>query len=84
LKITQSPIITVIGKAFFDIGHAPQIIQTRELILKATLPGKYIRGYMREQKITERSASSPPPALTTKRGFIRGLSGRVDPKKELL
>jgi hypothetical protein len=23
LKITQSPIITVIGKAFFDIGHAP-------------------------------------------------------------
>jgi hypothetical protein len=23
LKITQPPIITVIGKAFFDIGHAP-------------------------------------------------------------
>jgi hypothetical protein len=23
LKIAQPPIITVIGKAFFDIGHAP-------------------------------------------------------------
>jgi hypothetical protein len=23
LKLTQPPVITVIGKAFFDIGHAP-------------------------------------------------------------
>jgi hypothetical protein len=23
LKVAQPPIITVIGKAFFDIGHAP-------------------------------------------------------------
>jgi len=24
LKVNQSPVITVTGKAFFDIGHAPK------------------------------------------------------------
>jgi hypothetical protein len=33
----------VIGKAFFDIGHAPETMETGELIFKATLHGKFIR-----------------------------------------
>jgi hypothetical protein len=43
LTINQTPIITVIGKAFWDIGHAHADHSTGELIFKATLHGKFIR-----------------------------------------
>jgi hypothetical protein len=39
----QPPIITVIGKAFFDIGTLPQITQTAEPTSKATLHGRFIQ-----------------------------------------
>jgi hypothetical protein len=34
--ITHPPIITIVGKAFFDIGHAPRTTQTGEPIFGAT------------------------------------------------
>jgi len=43
LKFREPLIITVVGKAFFDVGHAPQITQTGEPTFKATLHGRFIR-----------------------------------------
>jgi hypothetical protein len=43
LKIPQPLIITVVGKAFFDVSHAPQINQTEEPTSKATLHGRFTR-----------------------------------------
>jgi hypothetical protein len=43
LNITQSPIITVIGEAFFDIGHTPADHSNRRTDpFKATPHGRYI------------------------------------------
>jgi hypothetical protein len=42
LRITQPPIITVIAKAFFDIGHAPADHSNRRTDLEATLHGRCI------------------------------------------
>jgi hypothetical protein len=41
LKLTQPLVITVIGKAFFDIGHAPADHSNRRT--KATLLGRFTR-----------------------------------------
>jgi hypothetical protein len=43
LKITQPRIITVTGKAFFDINHAPADHSNRRTDFKVTLHGKFIR-----------------------------------------
>jgi len=43
LRINQSRVITVTGKAFFDIGYALKISRTRELTYWGTLHGKFTR-----------------------------------------
>jgi len=43
LKLNQPLIVTVIGKAFFDIGHAPADHGYRRTDLQATLHGKFTR-----------------------------------------
>jgi hypothetical protein len=40
LKITESPVITVIGKAFFDIGHAPADHSNRRTDLQGYAAGE--------------------------------------------
>jgi hypothetical protein len=42
-KITQPLTITVIGKAFFDIGHIPADQSTGEPISRVTLLGSFLR-----------------------------------------
>jgi hypothetical protein len=43
LKIREPRVITVTGKAFYDIGHALPIIRTDAPALKITLHGKFTR-----------------------------------------
>ena len=43
LKLDQAPVITVTGKAFFDVGHAPKDQSNRRKYLRATRHGKFIR-----------------------------------------
>jgi len=43
LTFGQSPIITVIGKAFWDVGHAPKDQGTAESTCRTTLFGRFTR-----------------------------------------
>jgi len=43
LTFGQSPIITVIGKAYWDLGHAPKEKTTIANTCRTTLFGKFIR-----------------------------------------
>jgi hypothetical protein len=43
LKISEPHIVTVTGKAFYDIGHAPADHSNRRTTHKITLFGKFIR-----------------------------------------
>jgi hypothetical protein len=44
LTLNETPVITVIGKAFFDVGHSlKDQQQTGEAICPATLLGKFTR-----------------------------------------
>jgi hypothetical protein len=43
LKIREPHVITVTGKAFYDVAHAPRIIQTGEPTLKIMRCGKFTR-----------------------------------------
>jgi hypothetical protein len=44
LALNQTRVVTVTGKAFFDVGHSQKIRnQTGEAIFPATQRGKFIR-----------------------------------------
>ena len=43
LKVIKPPIITVIGKAFWDMGHAPKDQSNRRSIFPGTRHGRFIR-----------------------------------------
>jgi len=43
LNVTDPPIITVIGKAYFDVGMRPKINQTGESIFPIMLHGRFIQ-----------------------------------------
>jgi hypothetical protein len=62
LKLSRPLIVTVVGKAFFDIGHAPQITQTGEPIFKGTLHGKFIPWW--KSRSVSKSRDAPHNRLT--------------------